>query len=105
MEDTLKRLLTVESEAEQLVTKAQKQREQLIQAALTKVAQEEQDFQKSLPELQTRFLQQAEKQAEQAIAELEKRYQAKQTQLYNLAEENQQKALDAAIQLLMKVGL
>ena len=69
------------------------------------MAQEEHDFQNSLPELQARFLKQAEKQADQAIAELEKRYQAKQAQLYNLAEENQQKALDAALQLLMKVGL
>lgn len=104
MEDTLERLLDAETRAEALVTKAQAEREQLIQQALQQAKQAEQAFKANIPQLQHHFLAQAEVKATQSIAELNKRYETHKTQLLELAERNQQQALEAAIQLLMQVG-
>lgn len=104
MENTLKRLLTVETEAEQLVAKAQVEREQLIQQALQESHQAEQQFKAQLPELQASFLAKAEDRATQTIAELDKRYEGRKIHLRRLAEDNQHKALEAAVHLLMQVG-
>lgn len=104
MENTLKRLLTVETEAEQLVAKAQSEREQLIQQALQEAHQAEQQFNAKIPEWRASLLTKAETRATQTLAELNKRYEERKQRLYNLAEENQPKALEAAVQLLMQVG-
>jgi vacuolar-type H+-ATPase subunit H len=104
MEDTLKRLLTVETEAEQLVANANATREQLIQQALQESHLAEQQFKAKIPEIHAAFLKKAEEQAAQTIAELHRRYEERKAHLHELAEENQHKALEAAIQLLMRVG-
>ena len=104
MENTLKRLLTVEIEAEQLVAQAQTEREQIIQQALQSAHQAEQAFQAKIPELQANWIAKAEVRADQAIAELSKRYEEKQQYIRQLAEENQDSALTAAIHLFMQVG-
>jgi V/A-type H+/Na+-transporting ATPase subunit G/H len=104
MEDTLKRLLLVETQAEQLVAKAQTEREQIIQQALQESHQAEQQLKAKMPEIRTNLLEKAEERATQTIAELNKRYLERQENLHNLAEENQPKALEAAIHLLMQVG-
>jgi V/A-type H+-transporting ATPase subunit G/H len=104
MENTLKRLLNAETEAEQLVENAKTQREQLIQHALQKAHDAEQNFKQSIPELRAGALEKAKGRAEQGVAELRKRYAERQTSLRNLAEENHDKALDAAIRLVTQVG-
>lgn len=104
MEDTLKRLLSVEIEAEQLVEKKQAEREQIIQQALEQAHKAEQDFQATIPKLQASYLETAAQRAEQSIVALKKQYEDKQEYLRKLAEENQQQALEAAVQLLMQVG-
>jgi len=104
MENTLKRLLDAEIRAETLVNKAQTEREQSVQQALQEAKQAEQQFKTSVPQLQAHFLEQAEGRATQSIAELSKRYEERKTLLSNLAEDNQQRALNAAVQLLMQVG-
>lgn len=104
MEDTLKRLLNAEIRAETLVSQAQTEREQLVQQTLQRVKQAEQRFKTAIPQLQQHFLEQAEARAMQSIAELDKRYEGRKTNLGHLAENNQQRALDAAIQLLMQIG-
>jgi vacuolar-type H+-ATPase subunit H len=104
MEDTLKRLLSVEIEAEQLVETKQAEREQIIQQALEQAHKAEQDFQATIPKLQASYLEKAEQRAEQSIVTLKKQYDDKQEYLRKLAEENQQQALDAAVHLLMQVG-
>lgn len=104
MENTLKRLLTVEMEAEQLVAQAQTEREQIIQQALQSAHQAEQAFQAKIPELQANWVTKAEVRADQTIAELNKRYEEKQQHLRHLAEENQANALTAALNLFMQVS-
>jgi V/A-type H+-transporting ATPase subunit G/H len=104
MENTLKRLLIVETEAEQLVAKVQTEREQIVQQALQEAHQAEQQFKAKLPEIHANFLEQAAVRATQTIAELDKRYEERKVHLRNLADENQQKALETAVNLLMQVG-
>ncbi len=104
MEDTLKRLLTIETEAEQLVDKANSKRETIIQQALEEAHQMEVRFKTKLPDFHAGWLEKAQVRANQTVAELQKRYEEKQEKLRNLADENQAKALQAALQLLMQVG-
>lgn len=104
MEDTLKRLLEVEMQAEQLVNQATLMREQKIQQALQAVNQAEQDFVAKQPDLYASYAEKAESRAQQSIAELQKRYEDKKDHLRDLAEQNQQNALDSAVALLMQIG-
>lgn len=104
MEDTLKRLLTVETEAEQLVAKAQTEREQIIQQALQESHLAEQQFKAKIPQIRTNLLEKAGERATQSIAELNKRYLEREQNLHHLATDNQSKALEAAVHLLMQVG-
>ena len=104
MEHTLKRLLNTELEAEKLVTQAKAERDQCIQQALQEAHQAEQKLKAILPELHASFIKKAEARATQNIAELDKRYEEKKNHLRELATENQQKAVEAAIRLLMQVG-
>lgn len=104
MEDTLKRLLEVETQAEQLVNEATQTREQKIQQALQAARQAEREFEAKQPELYANLTEKAETRARQTIAELQKRYEDKKDHLRELAEHNQQNALDAAVALLMQVG-
>jgi|GEM_PF-351697 len=105
MENTLKRLLNAETEAEQLVENAKNQREQLIQDALHQSHDAEQNFKQTIPELRASSLEKAKGRAEQGVAELRKRYMERQESLRNLAEENHAKALEAAIRLVTQVGV
>ncbi len=104
MEDTLKRLLSVETKAEQLVSTMQAQREDIIKQALQEAHQAEQHFQESIPSIKAHFLEKAEERATQSIAELSQRYGERQARLRVLAEDNQQNALKAAVQLLVEIG-
>ncbi len=104
MEDTLKRLLEVEAQAENMVSKANVEKEQIIQQSLQEAQTIEKTFEQKIPELQANFLDKAEIRAQQSIIELQKRYEEKKGHLQNLADKNQARALEAAVQLLMQVG-
>ncbi|EDN65336.1 conserved hypothetical protein [Beggiatoa sp. PS] len=86
------------------MAKAQTEREQIIQQALQESHQAEQQFKDKMPKIRTNFLETAEQRAIQSIAELNKRYLERKENLHHLAEENQPKALEAAVHLLMQVG-
>jgi len=104
MENTLKRLLSAESSAERTVAKAHIDREQRIQQALHEAHIMEENFKKRIPKIHEDFLKKSELHAEQTRAELEKRYEEKKSYLRDLAEENQERALESAINLMMRVG-
>lgn len=104
MENTLNRLLAAETQAETLVATAMQEREQLIQQTLIEVQHQEAQFVAKIPDLQANFLQKAEAHAQQSIAELTKRYAERKTALQELAQDNQQQALNAAIAVLFAVG-
>lgn len=100
MDKTLKRLLDAEMQAEQIARQADDERERLIQEAMLEARAEESRFQSRVPEIHARFQAQAEARAEQAIGELKRRYDLRHTRLRDLAEKQEERALDAAFALL-----
>lgn len=101
MDDTLKRLLDTEMQAEFLVRKAEDERESLIQAAMMEARADEDRFEAHIPELHQIAIDKAEARAEQAIAEIKRRYEERHIQLRELAEEREDDALSAAFALLI----
>ncbi|OQW91200.1 MAG: hypothetical protein BWK79_17505 [Beggiatoa sp. IS2] len=105
MENTLKRLLAAEVQAEELVSLANAEREQLIALTLQEVQQAELAFKSKIPELRANLLEKAEAHAAQTVAELNKRYESKKASLRLLAEDNRVKAVTIATDFLLRVGL
>lgn len=101
MDNTLKRLLEVESEAEQIAKRADQERERIIQSAILEARAEETRFESRIPELHAAFQGKADARADQTINELQKRYDERHTQLRNQAEEREGEALETAFNLLI----
>ncbi len=101
MDDTLKRLLDTEMQAEFLVRKAEDERESLIQAAMMEARANEDRFEAHIPDLHQVYVEKAEARAEQAIAEIKRRYEERHIQLRGLAEEREDEALNTAFALLI----
>jgi len=104
MDDTLRRLLSAESAASNLVEKAQADSERLIQTALQEAQQQEERFQGRVPELHAAFLEKSDQRANQAVAEMQRRFDERLTQLREAAETNEEMALEAAFGVLLGHG-
>jgi vacuolar-type H+-ATPase subunit H len=100
MEDILKRLLDAEMRAEAQVEEASKQREAVIAQTLEEARQAEERFQARIDDLRAPYLSQGEERAEQAIAELKKKYEERSRHLRSLAEGHEREAVDAAFAVL-----
>jgi vacuolar-type H+-ATPase subunit H len=101
VDDTLKRLLAAEHAASEMVDKAQADGELLIQSASQEARQHEERFAARIPELHASFLEKSDQRATQAVAELERRFQERLTQLREAAETHEETALDAAFEDLL----
>jgi V/A-type H+/Na+-transporting ATPase subunit G/H len=101
MDDTLKRLLAAENAASDLVKKAQAESERLVQTALHEAHQQEERFQARIPELHASFLEKSDQRAQQTVAEMERRFEERLTQLREAAEVHEESALDAAFDRLL----
>jgi vacuolar-type H+-ATPase subunit H len=101
MDDTLKHLLATETGARELVEKAQTDSEHLVQTALHEARQQEQRFAARVPELHAAFLDKADQRASQTVAEMERRFQERLTQLRDAAETHEDTALAAAFRELL----
>ena len=101
MEELVKRLLEAERQAEAEVKQASAQREHLIQEALRQAREAEEQFIKGLPSLRAPYRKQALERAEAAIAELKKKYEERERQLRELAEQREQSAIEAAVSILL----
>lgn len=97
MEDLLKRLLEAELQADGEVRNASSRRERTIQEALEQARQAEQQFAAGVETLRAPYLRQAQERAEQAIAELRKKYEERQRALRALAEQRETAAVEAAL--------
>ena len=104
MDDTLKRLLAAESAASELVDNAQKEAEHLMQTALQEARHQEERFDARVPELHASFLEKSDQRAEQTVAEMERRFQERISQLRVDADKHEQAALDAAFRELLGAG-
>ena len=101
MDDTLKRLLAAENAASDLVKKAQADSERLVHTALHEAHQQEERFQARIPELHASFLEKSDQRAQQTVAEMERRFEERLTQLREAAEVHEENALDAAFERLL----
>ena len=100
MEDILKRLLDAEMRAESQVEEASRQREAVIAQALEEARVAEERFQSRVEALRAPYLAQGADRAEQAIAELKKKYEERSRHLRALAESHEREAIDAAFAVL-----
>jgi vacuolar-type H+-ATPase subunit H len=101
MEDVLKRLLEAETRAEAVVAEATARREQIIRQATEEARAAESRFEARIPEIQGAFSGKAEERAQQAIAELKRRYEERHKSLRALAERQTQEAVNAAVAILL----
>lgn len=104
VDETLKRLLDAEAKAEQIVARADEQRQTIIEQAKLEALALEQQHAGRIDEIHASFLTQAEQRAEQAINTLHKRYAEQETALRALAERYEKQALDEAVNLLTVAG-
>jgi V/A-type H+-transporting ATPase subunit G/H len=101
LDDALKRLLAAEDTATELVARAQADSERLVQSALTEAQQQEQRFEARIPEIHSAFVDKADQRAEQTVAEMDRRFQERLTQLRGAAESHEDEALAAAFDVLL----
>lgn len=101
MEDALKRLLEAEARAESMVEEAGRERERLINEALAAAREAEAHFEAGLADIRAPFLQEAEARAEQAAAELARKYEERHRALRDLANRHEAEAVEAAVALLL----
>ena len=101
MEDVLKTLLDAELKAESLVAEAKGRHDQLARQARDNARAAEERFEARLPEIRQSFLAKADEHAEQTIAELKRRYEERQRQLSEIAQERKNEAAEAAMALLL----
>lgn len=101
MDDQLQRLLEAEARAQGIIDDASRRRQRLIDEALAAAREAEVRFEAGRSELRTPFLHEAQGRAEQAVAELARKYGERQRMLRELASRHETEAVDAALTLLL----
>ena len=104
VDETLKRLLEAEAKAEQIIARADEERQAIIEQAKRDARIAEQQHAERMAEIHTSFLAQAEQRAQQTIVELQRRHKDQLQALRASAQRNEQQALDDAIALLTGTG-
>jgi vacuolar-type H+-ATPase subunit H len=103
--DDLQRLLEAEARAQALIESASHERERMIETTLAAVRDAEARFETGRATLRAPFLQEAQGRAEQAIAELSRKYGERQRSLREMASRHESEAVDAALVLLLDPSL
>ena len=101
MDDQLQRLLATEARAQAVIDAASRERQRMIEDALTAVRDAEARFEVGRAELRAPYLHEAQGRAEQAVAELSRKYGERQRTLRDLASRHEVEAVDAALTLLL----
>lgn len=101
MEDVLKQLLDAEFKAERLVTDAEAKYAQIVQQARDEMRAIEERYEATVPDLRAAHETKAKERAAQTIAELKRRYDERQREQHNLAEQRTREALEAAVAILI----
>lgn len=101
MDDALQRLLAAEARARARIEEASQQRQRLIDEALAAARDAEARFEAARNELRAPFLRDAEGRAEQAVAELARKYSERQRTLRDLAARHEAEAVEAALARLL----
>lgn len=101
MEDVLKRLLDTETHAEAIIKAAEVEREGIVQAAMDEARQAEARFQNEAVRRRQPLMQEAEDRANQLVADLTRKFEARQRALRDQADHNEDEAIRAALALLL----
>ncbi len=101
MDDSLQRLLEAEAHAQAVIDGASQARQRMIDEAMAAVRDAEARFEAGRAELRAPFMQEAHARAEQAVAELARKYGERQRSLRELASRHESEAVEAALALLL----
>lgn len=99
--DSLKDLLSAETEAEAIVALGENERDRIIKKALDDALEMEHQFLERLPEMQKSFIDKAQQRAAQTMAELKLRNDEHNKQLRDLAARHENEAIELALALLL----
>jgi vacuolar-type H+-ATPase subunit H len=101
MEDeTLKRLLAAETEAEAIVLRANQQREAILEQARQDADAARRQHEERIAQIRSSYLAQAEERAQATISTMKRKHQALADALRDSAKRNEQPALDEALVFL-----
>lgn len=100
-ENALQRLLEAEARAQAIIDEASRERQRVIDEALAAARDAEARFDSGRGELRAPYLQEAHSRAEQAVAELTRKYGERQRTLRDLASRHEAEAIEAALALLL----
>jgi len=101
MEDPLKRLLEAEARAQSIIDAANAERQRILDEALAAAREAEARFAAGRADLRAPFLKEAHGRADQAVAELARKYEERQRNLREMASHHEQEAVAAALNLLL----
>lgn len=101
MEDPLKRLLEAEARAQRIIETASAERQRTLDEALATAREAEARFEAGRADLRAPFLKEARGRADQAVAELARKYEERQRNLRDMASRHEQDAVDGALSLLL----
>jgi vacuolar-type H+-ATPase subunit H len=101
VEAPLQRLLDAEARAQAVIDDASRERQRMVDDALAAVRDAEARFDAGRAELRVPYLHEAQGRADQAVAELSRKYGERQRMLRELASRHESEAVDAALTLLL----
>jgi V/A-type H+-transporting ATPase subunit G/H len=101
MDDQLQRLLEAEARAQAVIDAAGIERQRIIDDTLEAVRSAEARFEASRAELRAPYLSEAHGRADQAVAEISRKYGERQRSLRALAARHETEAVNAALTLLL----
>lgn len=101
MDEPLQRLLDAEARAQAVIDDASRERQRMMDEALAAVRDAEARFDAGRTELRAPYLHEAQGRADQAVAELSRKYGERQRMLRDLAARHESAAVDAALILLL----
>ena len=100
-DETLKRLLNAEMEAERIVTRADEERQAIIEQAKRDARAEQQQYADRIADLRASFRAQAEQRAQQTITAMQRRFQEQELALRSSAKLHEQLAVDEALAVII----
>jgi V/A-type H+/Na+-transporting ATPase subunit G/H len=100
-DSTLQRLLETEARAQAIIDDASRERQRIVDEALAAVRDSEARFDATRAELRAPYVAEAHGRAEQAVAELTRKYAERQKTLRDLASRHESEAVEAALALLL----
>jgi V/A-type H+-transporting ATPase subunit G/H len=93
--------LEAEARAQGIIDAASMERQRLLDEALAAAREAEVRFEAGRAELRAPFLKEANSRADQAVAELARKYEERQRNLRDMSSRHEQEAVDAALNLLL----